>query len=95
MAKWDPDARLEDLAKELAVSDGDQEQAALRVFQENLALAAQAITHIALYGGAERVRLEAAKYVVERNLGRLQDVDPQSATDPWDALLKEVVKHDG
>lgn len=92
MAEWDPDARLESLAQELDLHDGDQKVTAEAIFKENLALAAQSISHIALYSLNDKTRLDAAKYVVERNLGRIQDSDPSSESDVWNNLLREVVK---
>ena len=89
--KWDAELALKSLVFEAEMHGESEQQTASRVFRENLPLAAQAICHVARYAPNERIRLDAAKYVVERNLGRLADVQPTSTEDPFEKLLAEVV----
>ena len=67
----------------LTVTDVEAQNAARKLFYETAAQAAATITQIAQHGTTERVRLDAAKYVVERVLGRLGEdtgsIDPLTA----------------
>lgn len=67
---------------------GESEQShAKRIFKEHLVPAAFSIAHIACFSTNEKLRLDAAKYVVERNLGRIQDDPPKQDDDPYEKLL--------
>lgn len=69
------------------------EQRAQYVFQLNAELAATSIANLAVNATNERTRLDAAKYVVERVLGRVPDTKNMSAEgDPWDGIYSAVVK---
>jgi hypothetical protein len=46
---------------------------AMHIFKESLPGAAASIAYLAMYDNNPRIRLEAAKYVVDRNLGRISD----------------------
>jgi hypothetical protein len=93
MKAWDPENKLTALADEINLSDGNETEAAKRIFKESAVLAAQAICHIAVYDDNSRVRLDAAKYVVERNLGKLGDpTGGNESEDIFDVLLKDIVK---
>ena len=95
MAEWDADSKLSDLSMEIALDNGDQVKTASRIFLENTAVAAQSIVHTALYSHNERLRLDAAKYVVERSMGKIGDTDPLSTKDPWEDLLTSITKESG
>jgi hypothetical protein len=89
---WDAEEALASLADESRLLDGDDtRQTSKRIFRENAAVAAASICHIAKYCPSDRTRLEAAKYVVERNLGRIGD-DTDIHDDPLEALMASVVK---
>jgi hypothetical protein len=87
--------KLADLEVERDLRGETTEQAADRMFKEHLLQATQAICNIAVYGSTEKLKLQAAQYVVERNLGRLGDRDPLANTDPFELLLAECVKDVG
>ena len=90
---WNPQAALNALTCERTVGvEETEEDISRRLFRENLPMATLAITHLAQHAPNERVRLDAAKYVVERNLGRIQDANPFSTEDPFERLLAEVVR---
>lgn len=86
---WDPTTELSSL---MLAQDADpilrtdQAQHARDIFKEAAPMAARAICHLATFSRNERVRLDAAKYVVERNLGRVAD-DP-TITGGDDMLMK-------
>jgi hypothetical protein len=65
-------------------------QTAERLFREALPLATAQICHLSLYGATDRIKLEASKYIVERNLGLLRDVEAHRSEDPLMQLLKEI-----
>lgn len=67
-------------------------QIAERMFAEHAVAAAASICQIAMYGQSERIRLDAAKYVTERVLGRVQDNPPKIDNDPYEKLMAECVK---
>lgn len=88
---WDPEQALRDLAEEVPILDhGDQRSAARRIFVENAAIAAQSIVNIAIYSPSDRTRLEASRYVIERNLGRLGETT-EDIDDPLTSLMASVV----
>jgi hypothetical protein len=92
---WDP--KPEDvaaLALERSVRPSESNpETAQRLFEESSPLAAQEIIRLATNRQAnERVRLDAAKYVVERSLGKLgNDTKPQ-AQNPWDDVIGVMAK---
>jgi hypothetical protein len=89
---WDADEALHSLADETRILDGDDPtMSARRIFRENAAIAATTICHIAKYCPSDRTRFEAAKYVVERNLGRIGE-ETTVEDDPLQALMASVVK---
>ncbi|MEO7397049.1 MAG: hypothetical protein ABIW84_00640 [Ilumatobacteraceae bacterium] len=81
------------LADERHIMEESETDQAERLFRQNLVPAVQSIVNIALYSDKERLRLQAATYVVERNLGRLQDVVAEQARDPFKDLLAECIEN--
>jgi hypothetical protein len=67
------------------------------VFLENARAAAQELVDLALHGATERVRMDAAKYVVDRVLGRIEVRLPAGSKDgegkdPWSDLFGTVIR---
>ncbi len=91
---WDPDEAIDTLKLERSM-DESEAATAQRIFVENLPAAAQSIAHTAIYSTNERLRLDAAKYVVERVMGRVKDVDPMGNVDPFAELLASCVNSVG
>jgi hypothetical protein len=90
---WDPLETLKALQEETeALDHGDETRTADRLFRAGLPVAAAAVVHIAQHCPNEKTRLDAARYVVERNLGQLKDVLPQVANDPFEELLGDIVR---
>jgi len=94
MDAWDPDKALADLETEVSLDDGDFVAATERIFKENAIVAAKSIVHLAVACTNERLRLDAAKYVVDRNLGRIGDTDPlqKQENDPFAKFLASAVR---
>ena len=65
------------------------EQMANRLFKENLPHAVIAISKLAMFASNEKIRLDASRYIVERNLGRLQDGN-NLALEPLEKFLSDV-----
>lgn len=90
---WDPHRMLASLTDERDVrGEVDEVSTADRIFRENLPMAAQAIVHTAIHSTNDKLRLDAARYVVERSLGGIAHVIPKtSSNDPFTELLADVV----
>jgi hypothetical protein len=61
------------------------------IFKRGVLGSAQTIVDLALAGTSERIRFQAAVYVVERVLGRVQDNPPRNDDAPFDNLMAECV----
>lgn len=70
----------------------DVKDAAQRMFTENLLTVGSQILHLAVHGRNERIRLQAATYVYERVMGRIQDNPPEPPSDPFRDLMAKVVR---
>jgi hypothetical protein len=96
MREWNPDDIGNQLVSpRMGKEEQTPESQATDQFRTNLPVAAAAICHLACHSVNERIRLDAAKYVVERNLGRIGEHNLPSAKDPVDELIKEVLGHNG
>jgi hypothetical protein len=93
---WDPtpeQLRALALERDLHPSESHPETAQ-RLFEESSPLAAQEIIRLATNRMSnERVRLDAAKYVVERALGRLGDQKAPTNGNPWDEVIGVMAKN--
>lgn len=68
-------------------------QEAQRVFEREAKRAAQEIVNIALKGATDKVRLDAAKYICDRTLGRIKDADRNpNENDPFKELFGTVTR---
>ena len=81
------DEDLKALKEEQEIFSEDDEQQAERLFAANLTPAVLAITNLVRTAQSETIQLKAATYVVERNLGRLQDMNPNVAGD----LIADII----
>lgn len=68
---WDPAKVLEAAVSEAQTLELELEEHGRKTFKEHLVPAALSICHLASHSDNEKVRLDAAKYVVERTLGRV------------------------
>lgn len=82
---------LKALEEERTAFQETEVQMAQRVMRQNLLGAVQSVSKLALYSQNERVRLASAQYIIERNMGRVQDNAPAPVDDPIEALLADVV----
>jgi hypothetical protein len=92
---WDPDAALESLRLESTVSTEETyAKTAQRLLEECTPAAVLAITHLAQHSTSERIRLEAAKCVLDRVLGRVQDATPVGKEDPFKTISDWLTKEE-
>ncbi len=79
------------------LSSGASKSLAKRLFQENAAAAAQSIIKTAVHGSTEKVRFDAAKYVLDRALGPVSLVgkDDNDELDPLEAAVHQLMGNQG
>jgi hypothetical protein len=73
------------------LSSGASLKVARQLFQENAAAAAQSIIKTAIHGSTEKVRFDAAKYVLERALGPASQQPPDDSDKPLEAAMKALM----
>lgn len=87
---WVSDDDVNALSEERDVMGYDETEQAERIFKENLPAVAQAVVKLSRSAQSETVRLNAAKYVIDRNLGKI--TEPVSTEEsPTEEFLKGVV----
>lgn len=89
---WDPIRALKNLTMEHALSSTDTPQTiAKRLLEENLPVAVMAIAHLATYSETEVIRLNAARFVVERTMGPAERNMTNDGKHAWDDIYNDVV----
>jgi hypothetical protein len=92
MREWDVEDALRSLEIEKQVhQDESCEDIAKRIFDENTVPAALALVYLAQHSPNEKIRLDSAKYVLERVLGKVGDDIKSDANNPLERLLAEIV----
>jgi len=68
-------------------------KAAEHVFRQKAKAAAEEIAKIALYSDSDKTRLDAAKYITDRVLGKIKERE-QTSTDkePWEGIFGAVTR---
>lgn len=91
---WMPEEELRLLQSQPKASPSvkDNEKIAMQIFRDNLPLAAEVIGELMLNGEKESTRLNAAKYITERVLGRIPDNAGTAQSDVWDDLFGSVAR---
>jgi hypothetical protein len=79
--EWNPQAQLAELLLESQFDDHDAAATVSRMMREYAAVAAQSLAHLAVHSTNERVRFQAATYIVDRVLDGGID---------WDIKLAEA-----
>jgi hypothetical protein len=93
LTDWDPEEAMQALQMEQAVNAHEDEvELTTRIFKENLPIAAQSVVHMAVHSTSERIRLDAARYVVERNLGKVTEIGAAEDPKSWEKLLADVIR---
>ena len=90
---WDPDEALLATVKDKEIFNTSYEDQTREVLDQAGPSAARSVVNMALYSQNEPVRLKAATYILDRQLGRTgEEKQSQSTVDPLTALLGEIVK---
>jgi hypothetical protein len=84
------DERLKMLEMEAATMEDTPKSMANKIFERGLVGAALQVVTLAERATNERIRLAASQYVVERNLGRVQDAVTNGGQDPLDQFLDKL-----
>jgi hypothetical protein len=88
---WDADEAIEALAMERSVDPSLTEvDLARKILLENLPAAVQGLVHIAIHGGNESLRLNAQKYIIERNMGKVGD-DNIKPVETWEEFVNLTI----
>ena len=82
---WVSEDEVRALADEREILNYDEVEQAERILKENLPAVTHSIIKLARSASSETVRLNAAKYVMDRNLGKI--TEPQTDEDD---VLKEL-----
>lgn len=91
-ADWNVEQALADAVTEKEMGIADYGTQTRRHLEQAAPAAARSIINLALYSTTEKTRLDAAKYIVDRQLGRIGDEKIDSAAlQPLEALLADVV----
>lgn len=87
---WVTDAEVEALAHEREVMGTDHVQQAEEILKQHLPTAVNSIAKLARVANNETVRLNAAKYIIDRNLGKITEPHVE-AEDPIKKALEGVI----
>lgn len=90
--EWIPDEALQGIEMDRTIhADETNIDAAKRILDESLPGAVASVTHLALNSQNEKIRLDASKYIIERNMGTLNNPVSTGKGDPWTELLNNVL----
>lgn len=90
---WDPEKVVQNMTAEMDMYDENYAQVSKRKMTENLPFATDAIIYLAMHSESERMRFDAAKYVMERCLGKVSDQGiTSSQDDPLDSFAAEFIQ---
>lgn len=90
--EWVPDEAIEALTVRRALQDvEDPIKMAADIIREALPLATMSMTHMAIHSPTESIRLNAAKYVMDRALGDGKDLRLPDNRPAWDKIFDSVL----
>lgn len=92
--EWVPARAIEELTLKRALQDvEDPAKLATELFKEALPIAVMSVTHLALHEPNPIVRFNAAKYVIDRNMGSVQSpVKPESDAPAWQRIFDTIAE---
>lgn len=92
---WHPNAAMEALAEEANALELTPAAQASKLLEEALPLAVAGVTYLSQFGETEKMRFDAQKYIIDRNLGTpTKEGDLMGKEDdPLDQLVGECVKY--
>lgn len=89
---WIPEQAVEELTLKRALQDvEDPAKMANDLFKEALPLAVMSMTHLAIHEQNPQIRFNAAKYVIDRNMGSVQSpTKPESDAPAWQRIYDSI-----
>jgi hypothetical protein len=63
-----------------------------KIFEEAAPQAAMSIVQLSQSAGAEKLRLDASKYIVDRAIGRVGELKAGEQKNPWDEIFQNATK---
>jgi hypothetical protein len=90
--EWVPAEAVEELTLKRALQDvEDPVKMANDLFKESLPLAVMSMTHLAIHENNPQIRFNAAKYVIDRNMGSVQSpTKPESEAPAWQKIFDSI-----
>jgi hypothetical protein len=90
---WDPARALVELkAQQDVVGDTNELILTSQRLLRGAPIAADVLVHLSQYGSTERIRLDAAKYLLDRVLGKSTDgLAPEGVRDPFQLLMEQCI----
>lgn len=89
---WIPDDALESMIMERSVHTKEDNKAlSRRLIDENSPVVAHSMIWLAVHSPSERVRLDAGRYLLDRNLGRVGEEQGDQKDSPITELLESVL----
>jgi|ERR1051326_8059680 hypothetical protein len=90
--EWVPDEAVAQLTVRRALQDvEDPVKMAAELIKEALPLATMSMTHLAIHSPTEMIRLQAAKYILDKSFGEGKDIRMPDAKPAWDKIFDTVV----
>lgn len=86
---WVTEDELAALAEERETLAMTPEEQAEKILEENLIPSIHSLGKMARSAQSETVRMNAAKYIIDRNLGKITDAKPKEVT-PLEDFLKSL-----
>jgi|SRR5688572_3809853 len=92
---WDPDGAMRSLLEERNAFATDEATQARQLMRQALPVAVAGVVQLALYGETEKMRFDAQKYLIDRNLGGVTKEGDiaGSSLDPIEALQAKCVAY--
>lgn len=90
---WNPDEAMKALAEEATILDLTPAAQAQRLMEEALPVAVAGLVHLSQFAETEKMRFDAQKYLIDRNLGTPTKEGDLAATvqDPLEQLVEDCI----
>ena len=90
---WIPDEALEAMIMERTFHpDEGNKKTSRRLIEENGPIVTQAMIYLAIHSQSERIRLDAGKYLIDRDLGRVSEETMAEEDSPVTDLISSVLR---
>lgn len=90
---WVPDEAIAELTTRRALqSEEDSIALATQIIKENVPIATMSMVHLAIHSPTESVRFNAAKYLMDRALGKVEDGMSEALKPAWELIYDKVIE---